>query len=95
MKGKFGKNYDPNIAARQKSTNKRKEFKISPEKEAYFKGKFGANYDPAKVGQKKVKSFKAPSTKPVTKGYQGKNYDPDYLKKKFGDKYDPSRAPKG
>ena len=81
MKGKFGKNYDPNIAARQKSTNKRKEFKISPETEAYFKGKFGANYDPAKIGQKGVtKSFKAPSTK----GYQGKNYDPDYLNIIFG-----------
>ena len=108
MKGKFGKNYDPNIASRlgKKSTNERKEFKISQTTEAYLKGKFGADYDPAKVGQKGetvAKPFKAPSTK----GYQGKNYDPDYakkkyghnydpdyLKKKLGDKYDPSRAPK-
>ena len=84
MKGKFGKNYDPNIASKTKPSRS----SSHQEKEAYLKGKFGDSYDPSKVG------FKAKSNTPTTKGYQGKNYDPDYLKKKLGDKYDPSRAPK-
>jgi len=96
LKGKFGKKYDPTIAAKmsKKKTSERQEFKTSPEKEAYLKGKFGANYDPSKVGRKGAKTSKA-FEMPSAKGYKGKNYDPDYLKKKLGDKYDPSRAPRG
>ena len=79
MKGKFGKNYDPNFAAKQ----------------AYLKEKFGASYDPSKVkSNAKTRKAPITNSPPPTKGYQGKNFDPDYLKKKLGDKYDPSRGPK-
>ena len=89
----------PNIAwqglKKYESKAVRKQYKSQFMDEDLKRQKFGENYDPSYQSRRTVSK---PKSKIIMlnqvaatpkKGYQGKHFDPNYAKKKFGDNYDP------